>query len=86
MAKERRNAMTRNFETEGKNGELRCIHKKPWGQCASCRGKFGMLVIELDIMLGRDQPPDVVGNLVALGIQRMRRGKEEMKRRGESPG
>jgi hypothetical protein len=85
MAKGRRNAMTRNTEKLNGNG-LRCIHKKVWGQCACCRGKFGMLAIELDILLGRNQPPEIVGNLVATAIQTMRRGKEEMERRGTSPG
>lgn len=70
----------------GEEGDVpRCIHKKPWTSCACCRGKFGMLVIDLDIILGRNQPPEVVGNLVAEAIRRMRRGKEELERRGISP-
>ncbi len=76
--------MTRHTETPDGNG-LRCIHKKVWGQCACCRGKFGMLAIEFDIILGRNQPPEVVGNLVAEAVRRMRRGKEELERRGVSP-
>lgn len=76
--------MTRHTETQEESG-LRCIHRKIWGQCACCRGKFGMLAIEFDIILGRNQPPEVVGNLVAEAIRKMRRGKEEMERRGFSP-
>lgn len=63
----------------------KCVHGKVWTECASCRGKFGMLVIDLDITFGRNQPPDVVGGLVAEGIRKMRRGKEELERRGTSP-
>jgi len=80
--------MTRHAEEArvGEEGDVpECIHKKPWAKCACCRGKFGMLVIDLDILLSRNQPPEVVGNLVAEGIRRMRRGKEELERRGASP-
>jgi hypothetical protein len=78
--------MTRHKKEALDDNSPRCIHGKPWGQCACCRGRFGMLVIDLDIILGRNQPPEVVGNLVTGAIRRMRRGKEELERRGTSPG
>ncbi len=79
--------MTRDERTreEEKGDGPKCVHGKTWTKCACCRGKFGMLVIELDRTLRSIQPPEFVGNLVTEAIRRMRRGKEELERRGTSP-
>jgi hypothetical protein len=58
--------------------QVRCVHRIVWGQCAHCRGKFGMLVVELDRMYFSRQPPEFVGEQVAEAIRKMRITKEEV--------
>lgn len=54
----------------------RCKHNIAWGQCACCRGKCGMLIIEFDRMFFSPQSPEFVGEQVAEGIRRMRIRRE----------
>ena len=56
----------------------RCKHQFPWGECPSCRGKFGELVIDLDRLLcGPKPPPEFLGKEVTDALRRMRVRKEE---------
>jgi hypothetical protein len=67
-------AKRRNVSTDP--NQPRCKHNILWGQCALCRGRFGMLVIELDRMFFSPQPPEFVGNLVVEAIRKMRIRRE----------